>query len=44
MIERIPLNWGLLKQPTNWATVVLIVLIFGVAVEVLLHHFSKPAA
>lgn len=30
--EKVPLNWGLLGNPVNWAIVVLMVAIAGIAV------------
>jgi hypothetical protein len=33
-------NWGLLKHPFNWLTVVLMVLIVGIAVTFAMQHFT----
>lgn len=36
MPEWVPINWGLIKSPINWATILLMVVIFGIAVDVFL--------
>jgi hypothetical protein len=38
------LNWGLLKQPLNWFTILLMVLIAGIAIHLVCDYFgSNPA-
>lgn len=38
------LNWGLIKSPLNWFTIILMVLIAGIAIHLIMDHFgSNPA-
>ena len=35
------LNWGVIRQPMNWVTVLLMLIIAGTAVHLILTHYSK---
>lgn len=43
LADRIPLNWGLLKNPANWAIVLLMVLFACVAWDIIARAFATPA-
>lgn len=34
-------NFGILKHPLNWFTILLMLVIFGLGADTLLRHFSK---
>lgn len=35
------INWGIVKHPLNWITVLLMLVIFGIGADAVLRHFSK---
>lgn len=41
--DRIPINWGLIRNPANWAIVLLMVLIAAFAWDILARAFFNPA-
>jgi hypothetical protein len=34
------LNWAMMKNPLNWLTIALMVIIFGIAADILLGQFT----
>lgn len=36
MPDWVPINWDLLKHPTNWFTVILMVLFFSLVIDIFL--------
>lgn len=39
--EVVPINWAIIRNPINWVTFFLMVLIFGVALHLILQANSK---
>lgn len=37
----LPINWAILKNPVNWVIVILMLLIFGVGVDIVMSKFSE---
>lgn len=35
------INWGLIKQPLNWVIIILMLIIAGMAVDILTGYHSK---
>jgi len=41
MLEYIPLNFAILKQPMNWVIVLLMVIIAGFMLDIILAYFRQ---
>lgn len=37
-MDRIPINWGLIREPANWAHVILMIWIGGLALSLIFHR------
>ena len=39
MLDKIPLNWGIIGQWQNWVRILLMVAIAGIAIDLFARHF-----
>lgn len=40
ILSKLPINWGLIKNPLNWVIIVLMLLIAGIAFDVIARGIS----
>lgn len=43
MPDWVPINWDLIKHPANWAIIILMVLFFGLVLDIFLFATNPPS-